>query len=554
LLTYFSNGWVAAIPDGFSYGPSVQEIFPNAGASAGGDSVYLIGHGFGTSAGGVTVTIGGQSATVEKVEALPSFASALSLDVTYPFAIERITLITPPGTAGKADIVLTTPSGTITLPKSFQFLSSRQTFANPSLYKFIVYDQSRQHLYLSATDHVDVFDLDAQVFRTPIEPPPNGPPPDAGLRGMALTPDNSQLIVADFGAQSVYLINPDGAAYNGSSVSVGGVAGFLNSGPSRVAATSAQSVFVGLTGDGGTSNACSSCLGQMNLTAFPPTYEPAPQPEVSSLTGSPLLQATAAGDSVYLAYGSTPGGPLASWSASAPNAFAVSAATNLSTDLTTAAAGTTFAIRSNNTTEIRATNFTLTAVPTSAELETIPNRVMVPGIALHPSGSLVYEPFLDGPPPAAPPATGIHGGIDIRDAHNGRLRLRIYLPEAFAMLSTDTDGLHGAFLTLDENGQRLFALTTSGLTVLQLSSVPLGIGTLNPANGPAVGGTTVTISGSGFQSETTATLGGKTVSVTFKDMNTLTLTTPALSAGPQQLILTNPGGETVSLDAAFSAQ
>jgi hypothetical protein len=40
-----------------------------------------------------------------------------------------------------------------------------------------------------------------------------------------------------------------------------------------------------------------------------------------------------------------------------------------------------------------------------------------------PSGALIYEPFLDGPPPDAPPAKGIRGGINIRDAHNGRLRL-----------------------------------------------------------------------------------------------------------------------------------
>jgi len=37
-------------------------------------------------------------------------------------------------------------------------------------------------------------------------------------------------------------------------------------------------------------------------------------------------------------------------------------------------------------------------------------------------------------------------------------------------------------------------------------------------------------------------------------MNTLTLTTPSMSAGPQQLTLTNQDGESVSLDAAFSAQ
>jgi len=371
---------------------------------------------------------------------------------------------------------------------------------------------------------------------------------------MALTPDNSQLIVADFGAQSVYLINPDGAANNGSHVVVGGVAGYLNSGPSRVAATSAQSVFVGLSGEGGNANACNGCLGQMNLTAFPPTYEPAPQPEVTSITGAPLLQADQAGDAVYLAFGSAPGGPVAAWSASAPNAFTVSTAKDFSTDLTAAADGTMFAMRASGTTEIRGADLTLAASRTSAELETIPNRLAVPGTALHPTGALVYEPFLDGAPPAAPPASGIHGGIDIRDAHNGRLRLRVYLPEPFAMLSTDIDGLHGTFLTLDENGERLFALTTSGLTVMQLSNVPLGIGTLAPGSGPSAGGTSITLRGSGFQSGTNATLGGKTVDVTIKEMNTLTFTTPALSAGAQQLVLTNPDGESVSLDAAFVAQ
>jgi len=39
-----------------------------------------------------------------------------------------------------------------------------------------------------------------------------------GFRGLALTPDNTQLIVADFGAQNVYLINPDGGANNGSNL------------------------------------------------------------------------------------------------------------------------------------------------------------------------------------------------------------------------------------------------------------------------------------------------------------------------------------------------
>jgi hypothetical protein len=51
-------------------------------------------------------------------------------------------------------------------------------------------------------------------------------------------------------------------------------------------------------------------------------------------------------------------------------------------------------------------------------------------------------------------------------------------------------------------------------------NVPLRIGTISPATGPAAGGTTLTIRGSGFQSGTSVTIGGKTASVVFKDMNT----------------------------------
>jgi hypothetical protein len=196
-------------------------------------------------------------------------------------------------------------------------------------------------------------------------------------------------------------------------------------------------------------------------------------------------------------------------------------------------------MRAANTTEIRGANLSLFSSPAAPELETIPNRVAVPGTAIHPSGALTYEPFLTGAPPSAPPATGIQGGVDIRDAHSGQLRLRVYMPEPFAMLNTDVNGLHGAFLTTDENGQRL---------------VPLGIGSLSPSSGPASGGTAVTVRGSGFQSGMSATLGGKAASVLLTDMNTLILTTPVMTTGPQQLVLSNSDGESVSLDLAFSAQ
>ncbi|MGB7845329.1 MAG: IPT/TIG domain-containing protein [Candidatus Acidiferrum sp.] len=64
----------------------------------------------------------------------------------------------------------------------------------------------------------------------------------------------------------------------------------------------------------------------------------------------------------------------------------------------------------------------------------------------------------------------------------------------------------------------------------------------------------MTVRGSGFLNGIKATVGGKPAAVTFKDMNTLTLTTPAMLPGSQKLVLSNLDNESVSLDAAFAAQ
>lgn len=550
LTAYFQSAWLALAPDAFSYGPQILQVLPNAGASSGGDSVQIYGYGFGTDPTKINVKIGGAAASVQQVENVTAIAPSLALDTSYPFPLERITLQTPAGSPGKADIFISAPSGSTTFSRAYQYLQSVQSYPKPALFKFLTYDQPRQRIYLSNIDHVDVFDLQRSLFLSPIEPP-GGPAPNAGLRGLVLTPDGSQLVVADFGAQNVYLLDP--VTGTGTTVFVGGVSGFANSGPARVAATSVQTVFVGLSGEGGTSGACSTCLAQMNLTASPPTIQPAPQPEVTSLTGAPLLQSSAAGDQVFLAFASAPGGLLASWNADSPNDFLTSAANSTATDLATSADGSAFSLMVNGTTEVHDSNFTISSVPAFPELTQIPGRVFVPGMVLHPSGALLYEPFLSG----APGSTGVKGGVDIIDAHSGALRLRIFLPQQFM---TDVDGLHGSFLATDENGQRLFAITSSDgtaqnatLTIVQLGAVPLGIGTIQPSTVSAAGGATLAIRGSGFVSGVGLKINGKAATVTFKDVNTLSVTVPPLTTGPQQITITNPDGESVSLDAAITA-
>lgn len=455
----------------------------------------------------------------------------------------------------------------LTVQSSLGYTS--QVYANPALkgepaqYKFLLYDQKRQFIYLSAAAQIDVFDLQAAIFKPtgltlycPSYRSP-GPCPDDDVRGMVLTPDGSHLIAADFGSQNIYLFDPD--TPNTPAIATSVAASGYN--PARVAATNLQTVFVAFSAEATPSAMCSSCVAQLDLSATPPTIQPLLQPELATLTASPLLQADPAGDRVILSFATAPGGPLGIWDP-ARQVFNLSATNEIATDLAVAADGTSCATAVGPAIEVHGVDSNLQStllstftVPPSTQ---VPNRFAVPGLVMHPTGALLYQPFLTGPPPpppspGAPPVTGLLGGIDILDAHTGQLRFRVLLPEPFAALSTDIDGLHAGFIALDETGQRIFALTTFGLTVVQLTHVPLGIGTLSPATGPASGGTTLTIRGSGFQTGSTATLGGKTATVTFKDMNTLTIVTPSMTSGPQQITVTNPDSETSTLSAAFTA-
>lgn len=525
-------------------------MLPNAGVNTGGDSVQIVGYGFGSDPGSVAVTIGGGAAIVQAVDNISVIAPALGLDTTYPFPLERITVQAPPGTSGWSDISVKVPSGFTTATRSFQYLAGAQSYSKPGFFRFLAYDQMRQRVYLTNIDHVEVFDLQLGVFIAPLEPP-GGPTPNAGLRGLSLTPDASQLLVADFGAQSVYVLNPDTGS--GITTAVGGIPGFASSGPSRVAATSTQTAFVGLSAEGRSGSGCATCLSQMDLSVSPPIVQTAPQPEVSSLVEAPLLQGNSAGDHVILAFGDNATGKLAAWDASSPGQFKVSPANVAVQDIASTADGRAFAVQTATTTEIRDSGMYVTTVPTAAELNQVPGRVAVPGLAMHPTGALIYQPFLTG----AAGAPNVRGGVDISDARSGQLRVQIFLPQ---QLMSDVDALHGDFLAIDENGQRLFAITSldgspqsAALTVVQLASVPLALGSVSSPTISAAGGTTLTIRGSGFQAGIKVAIGGKPATATLVDMNTLSVVSPAVPTGPQQLTLTNVNGETVTVDAVVIA-
>lgn len=81
---------------------------------------------------------------------------------------------------------------------------------------------------------------------------------------------------------------------------------------------------------------------------------------------------------------------------------------------------------------------------------------------------------------------------------------------------------------------------------------PATVSGISPASGPAVGGTAVTISGTGLDDVTEVTIGGTAAtSLTVVDPRTVTCTTPAGTAGARDVVVTDDDG-AVTLTGGFT--
>jgi hypothetical protein len=146
---------------------------------------------------------------------------------------------------------------------------------------------------------------------------------------------------------------------------------------------------------------------------------------------------------------------------------------------------------------------------------------------LNDSGSLFFKPWPEF--------------FDIVDVQHGTLVMR------FSLAQTILDV--GAPMAIDSGGRHVYLITDRGLTIVDLGSAVLSVGSLSPAAGAP--GTLITIRGSGFDPSTSATLGGQAATVTFVDEDTLTLTVPTLTSGPADLLLTKSGGLSYRLENAI---
>ena len=186
-----------------------------------------------------TLNVGGSSAVLG-----PPGQNGLPFAGT-PFPNKVLSYTMPSGSPGWADLTLTTTDGTMTLPKSVFYAQSVKDYSFPDAFTAVLYDGSRNQLYLSTGNHIDVFSLSSNQFVAPLTPAAQGG--SKQFAGLALTPGASLLLAADLADGSLAVIDPDNpgstfaipiapAANNGNPG--------CNIGPLYVAATSNNQAFV----------------------------------------------------------------------------------------------------------------------------------------------------------------------------------------------------------------------------------------------------------------------------------------------------------------------
>src|SRR6201987_4141122 len=97
----------------------------------------------------------------------------------------------------------------------------------------------------------------------------------------------------------------------------------------------------------------------------------------------------------------------------------------------------------------------------------------------------------------------------------------------------------------------MFGVPKSGIPLMEMNTMPLSIGNLQPSFGSPSGGPTITLRGSGFQAGAEVAFGGVQAATTYVDHNTLRALLPALTCGWQDVSVSNPDGISYTAAGIF---
>ncbi len=500
------DGYAHVMPQAYTYGTIITSLANAVCATDGGCSLNIFGFGLFGGSGPGQVTIGGNSATVQSTHYFNG-------DEPYPYPLQYVTVTVPPGSAGRADVSITSSSGEATLPGNFVYAASLQSYPSSQTYNALLFDEKRGILYAATDTEIARFSVTSSSFLSPITPPSlTG---QTQFQGMCLTPDGSRLVVADTPDSSVAVIDPDNPS-NAQVVAMPQGSSTAPGGPLFVAATSTGKVLISMTAL--VDSVWSGPLLELDLSTM----------NVQTLPIAPLiltdglkLSSTSQGDEILI-------GASGIWQASTGQFTPIS--DNLPGTGSSAAAGdgNIFAI-GDGFIDPDGTSAIGIAIPD--ELGGI-DSLFTNDAALNDSGSLEFLPS--------------QKNLYIIDTHHGDVLENVLLP--------NQTNIRTKVIAVDANAQHVFVADSQGLTVLTLAAAPLAVGSVAPSDVSAGGGTVATIRGSGFGPATTVTIAGLATTTSFVDPNTLQVTVPAGSAGAAQMVVSNPDGESYTLDDAVTYQ
>jgi hypothetical protein len=430
-----TDGGLLMLPEGFSYGPTILEVVPNASTAEGGGTGVLWGYGFGpagnvTAASGLSVSVGGQSATITSYSGQPPLSA-------YPFPVECIQFTFPPGTAGtRVDVTVTSSSGSTTAKGAIQYLPALQQYpATGAVLAQGIYDSKRDLYYFTDQAEIRVFSKTQEAWLAPMTIPKAG-----RLIGLALSPNGSRLAVADAGNDVIDVLNPDSPSAI-STYALPNTAFDAGTAPNGVAVTDSGIVYYATFETGGTG---AYSLHKLN-TATGSVSDYSEFNDGGGI-GDPYIKILLSSDSARLYF----------------NIDGIIGALDTATDTIYEnppfSGGDNELTLSSNQTWMSAeeylmdTNLNVESGVALNERETW-NQEYVYGEKMSPDGNLLFAPLTNS--------------IDVYDGRIGLLRTRVALPVA---LSANYDALAS-----DGKDNVLVAITGQngdGIAVVDLSSLP----------------------------------------------------------------------------------
>ncbi len=530
----FSGGfvYVAPIP------PTVTGISPASGPTGGGTAVQISGTGFIT---GSTVTIGGASATGVVVNSATS-----------------ISAVTPAGTAGAADVVVTNTNGTGTLTGGFTYVASGGTLfsddfndgnangwtisplGNAAGWSVVggVYTYNgggHTQSYTGDATWAD-YTIQADIELSSLSNWPGGirgrVNPDTGA-GYAvwLYPANGQIVLW---RATGWNIDSPGLTQLGTA---GGIA-FDTSNFHTVRITFAGSTIT-VYYDGALVITAADATYSSGLIDLDVSNQPVSFDNVTVISGSPLPPApTVTG--ISPTSGPTAGGTAVQISGTG---FIAGSTVKIGT---VAATGVVV----NSTTSISA----VTPAGTAGAADVVVTNTNGTGTL---TGGFTYLA-----PPSAPtvssisPASGPTGGgtaVQITGSGfitgstvtiGGASATGVVVNSATSISAVTPAGTAGAANVVVTNTNGTGTLT-GGFTYLAPPSAPT-VSSISPASGPTGGGTAVQITGSGFITGSTVTIGGASATgVVVNSATSISAVTPAGTAGAANVAVTNTNGSGI---------